>query len=45
MYDDRGLDIIAADINLLTPIFRKFNDWILEHDRGKIEETMNKNGL
>lgn len=38
LYDDRGADLVAADQEILRPIFKKFNDWILEYDRGKIEK-------
>jgi hypothetical protein len=44
MYDDRGLDIIAKDIETLRPIFNRFSDWILDYDREEINEKM-KNGL
>ena len=40
MYDDRGLDIIAKDKETLRPLYRKFNDWILDCDREKINRTM-----
>ncbi len=45
MYDDRGLDIIATDIDVLRPVYEKFNDWILDHDRQAIDEKFNKNAL
>jgi hypothetical protein len=38
MYDDRGLDIIAADKETLRPIYLTFNNWILEHDRKEIDK-------
>lgn len=37
MYDDRGLDVIAADIDTLRPMFESFSDWILENQRHRIE--------
>ena len=37
MYDDRGLDIIASDKNTLKPIYDKYNKWILNYDREKID--------
>jgi hypothetical protein len=37
MYDDRGLDIIAAEIDVLRPLFESFGDWILENQRHRIE--------
>jgi hypothetical protein len=36
MYDDRGLDIIAAELNTLRPLFESFGDWILENQRHRI---------
>jgi hypothetical protein len=38
MYDDRGLDIISADKEILRPIYKKHNDWILDYDREQIEK-------
>jgi hypothetical protein len=39
MYDDRGLDIIATDIETLRPIYTKYNDWLLDHDRKIIDKV------
>jgi hypothetical protein len=36
MYDDRGLDIIAARRETLVPLYRSFNEWALENDHGRI---------
>jgi len=33
MYDDRGLDIIAADLDTLRPLFETFGEWVLENQR------------
>jgi len=38
MYDDRGLDIIGADKEIIHSIFKKHNEWILEFDRERIEK-------
>lgn len=38
MYDDRGLDVISADKEILRPIYEKHNDWILDYDREQIEK-------
>jgi hypothetical protein len=35
MYDDRGLDILAATREALIPVYRTFNDWVLDPDREK----------
>jgi uncharacterized protein DUF3885 len=40
MYDDRGLDILASDIETLKPIYKKFNDWILDANRIQIDKLM-----
>ncbi len=37
MYDDRGLDIIASDVALLQPIYNKYDSWVLESDRAKMD--------
>jgi hypothetical protein len=39
MYDHRGLDIVAEDRATLAPIYRKFNDWLLDYDRPRMCET------
>ena len=41
LYDNRGADIVAADKNLLLPIYEKYKDWILEYDRADIERIFN----
>ena len=38
MYDDRGLDLISADKEILRPIYKKHNDWILDYDRKQIDK-------
>lgn len=42
MYDDRGLDIIAATREPLMPIYRAFNDWILDFDRVRIAKALSE---
>jgi hypothetical protein len=37
LYDDRGLDIIASEKKDLKNIYQKFNNWILDYDRKKID--------
>lgn len=39
LYDDRGLDVVANETQKLLKIYRKYNDWILDYDREKIEKT------
>lgn len=41
VYDDRGLDIIAKDANILKELYTKFNDWILDYDRKEIDSIFN----
>jgi hypothetical protein len=36
MYDDRGLDILARDLETLRPLYESFGDWILEDQRHRI---------
>ena len=38
MYDDRGLDVIAADKETLKPIYMKLNSWLLENDRARMKQ-------
>lgn len=37
LYDDRGADLLATDKELIRPIYEKFNSWILDYDREKID--------
>jgi hypothetical protein len=37
LYDDRGADLVATDKEFLRPIYEKFNSWILDYDREKID--------
>ena len=46
MYDDRGIDIIATNIETIRPIYLKHKDWILDYDKEKIEKQFEqKNAL
>ena len=40
MYDDRGLDVIAARREALVPIYQKFNHWVLDRDRERIARAL-----
>ena len=42
LYDDRGADLVAANKELIRPIFERFNSWILDYDREEIEATFAK---
>ena len=44
MYDDRGMDIIAKDKQILIPIYQAYKDWILDYDRKRIEQAFNNSG-
>ena len=44
MYDDRGLDVIATNKEILKPLYIEFNDWILEVNREKIDDIMSEKG-
>lgn len=37
MYDDRGLDVIATELDTLRPLFETFSDWVLDNQRHRIE--------
>lgn len=37
MYDDRGLDVIALDPDVLRGLYEGFSSWILEYDRIRID--------
>ena len=39
MYDDRGMDLIAANRSDLQPIYDEHKNWILDYDRKRIAET------
>ena len=38
MYDDRGLDVISTKKETIAPLYNKFNDWILNYDREKVDD-------
>ncbi|MGZ4122168.1 MAG: DUF3885 domain-containing protein [Tumebacillaceae bacterium] len=40
LYDDCGCDIVANRTESLTPIYTKYNHWILDYDRDRIDNTM-----
>ncbi|WP_243458254.1 DUF3885 domain-containing protein [Sporosarcina sp. Te-1] len=45
LYDDRGCDVIAANLEELRPLYNSFNGWILDYDRERIEELMSGVGV
>jgi len=38
MYDDRGLDIISADKEVLRPRYTAFDNWLLDYDRDEMKK-------
>jgi Domain of unknown function (DUF3885) len=42
MYDDRGLDLIAASKAPLIPVYLSFRDWVLDFDREQIAKTLSQ---
>ena len=42
MYDDRGLDVIAATREALMPVYRTFNYWVLDYDRDRIAKAFSE---
>ncbi|MTH64542.1 DUF3885 domain-containing protein, partial [Paracoccus shanxieyensis] len=37
IYDDRGMDVAAGHPSALRPLYEKFNCWLLDHDREKMD--------
>lgn len=37
IYDHRGMDVIAVDRETLRPLHARFNDWLLDHDRARMD--------
>ena len=37
LYDDRGMDIIARRARTLRSLYDDYNDWLLDHDRDKMD--------
>jgi len=38
MYDDRGLDIISTDKELLKSLYKTFDSWLLDYDRDEMKK-------
>lgn len=45
MYDDRGMDLIAPEVSDIRPIYDVYKDWILDHDRERIEGLFDGGGV
>ena len=39
IYDDRGCDLVASSSETIKDIYDKYNDWILDYDRNKIDQV------
>src|SRR5262245_3356409 len=39
VYDDRGMDIVAMTPEPLLPLYERFTDWLLDHDRSKMDKA------
>ena len=42
VYDDRGMDVVAADVGRLRPLHGRFGDWLLAHDRPRADATFGR---
>jgi hypothetical protein len=36
VYDDRGMDVIGADLDVLRPLYHQFGDWLADHGRERM---------
>ncbi|NYV65038.1 DUF3885 domain-containing protein [Bacillus sp. Gen3] len=41
VYDDRGCDLLATSSATIRDVYSRYNDWILDYDRPKIEKVFN----
>lgn len=37
LYDDRGMDVISASKDVLIPLYKQHNNWLLNYDRKKMD--------
>ena len=37
VYDDRGMDVVTTDPETLRPLHARFSDWLLDHDRARMD--------
>ncbi len=45
VYDDRGMDVVATDPDLLLPLYSKFNSWLLDSDRTEMDSLFSGNSF
>lgn len=38
VYDNRGMDVVADDTKTLRTVYDKYNNWILDYDRSRIDK-------
>lgn len=41
IYDDRGCEVIASDLETIRPLYDKYRDWIPSYNRAEIEKRFN----
>jgi Domain of unknown function (DUF3885) len=44
-YDDRGLDVVGTNREVLTGLYVKHSRWLLEHDREKMDAVFGVGGI
>jgi hypothetical protein len=42
LYDDRGMDVISVHPNKLKSLYKKYNEYILDYDRDRIDVVFNR---
>ena len=42
LYDDRGMDVVALKRETLLPLYKIYNEWLLNHDREHINEVFSQ---
>ncbi|BCZ47994.1 hypothetical protein psyc5s11_40610 [Clostridium gelidum] len=42
-YDDRGLDIVSEKRETIYPLYKNYNEWILDYDREHINKVFRNN--
>ena len=45
IYDDRGCEVIASDIETIRPIYEKYADWVDEYCREEINQRFIREGI
>jgi hypothetical protein len=41
-YDDRGMDVVGANTELLLQLYQRHHAWLLDHDRAAMEATFGR---